>query len=332
MTNTHGIGIIGSGDMGTHLASMCLSVPGMMILAAYDPVEEHAKSLAFKLKCDHHTRIDDLLDRPDIEAVIVATPNHTHCEYTVAALKAGKHVFCEKPMALRLEDCDNMIGVAGRTGLTLMIGHVMRFYSGCSYLKKAITDGEIGQPIVCDVSRTGWVEVGSWGKSWRRSKELCNNSLFESTIHEIDLMRWFMGDVGSVMGHGFNFLHPELDYDDCTIASLKFKSGALGTLESGYAFRLGDHRVKINGAMGAAQLDFETSTVGIVAKDKAKRTEPLISGMDPVAAELQHYVDCLTSGKAPITDGQEGRGAVEIATAINRSAEAGRPVSLPLSD
>jgi len=141
-----------------------------------------------------------------------------------------------------------------------------------------------------------------------------------------------MGDVGSVMGYGFNFSHPELDYDDCTIAALKFKSGALGTLESGYAFRLGDHRVKINGTVGAAQLDFETSTVGIVAKDKAKRTEPLIAGMDPVAVELQHYVDCLSSGREPITGGREGRGAVEIATAINRSADTGRKVSLPLSD
>jgi len=327
-----GMGIIGSGGMGTHLATMCLGVPGTKVLAAYDPVEEHAKALALKLKCDHYTRIDDLLDRPDIEAVIVATPNHTHCGYAVAALKAGKHVFCEKPMALRLGDCDDMIKAAGRAGLTLMIGHVMRFYSGCSYVKRAIADGEIGQPVVCDVSRTGWVEVGSWRESWRRSKELCDNSLFESTIHEIDLMRWFMGDVGSVMGNGFNFLHPELDYDDCTIASLKFKSGALGMLESGYAFRLGDHRVKVNGTIGAAQLDFETSTVGIVTKDKAKRSEPLISGMDPVATELQHYVDCIASGKGPITDGREGRGAVEIAVAINRSAEAGRPMSLPLSE
>lgn len=332
MANMHGMGIIGSGGMGTHLASMCSSVPGTKVLATYDLVEEKAKSLAFKIKCDHYTRIDDLLGRSDIEAVIVATPNQTHCEYSVAALKAGKHVFCEKPMALSLEDCDQMIGVAERAGLTLMIGYVMRFYSGCSSLKKAITDGEIGQPIVCGVSRAGWVEAGSWVESWRRSKELCNNSLFESTIHEIDLVRWFMGDVGSVMGYGFNFLHPELDYDDCTVAALKFKSGALGTLESGYAFRLGDHRVKINGTIGAAQLDFETSTVCIVAKDKAKRTEPLISGTDPVAAELQHYVDCFSCGKEPFSGGREGRGAVEIATAINRSTETGRPVSLPLSD
>ena len=332
MTDAHGMGIIGSGGMGTHLATMCLGVPGTKILAAYDLVEEHAKSLALKLKCDHYARFDDLLRRSDIEAVIVATPNHTHSEYSVAALKAGKHVFCEKPMALRLGDCDRMIRAAEGTGLTLMIGHVMRFYRGCSYLKGAIADGELGQPIACDVKRTGWVEVGSWANSWRRSKELCDNSLFESTIHEIDLMRWFMGDVGSVMGYGLNFTHPELDYDDCTIAALRFKSGALGTLESGYAFRLGDHRVRINGTMGAAHLDFGTSTVAIVAKDKDKRTEPLVSGADSIAAELRHFVDCLSSGKEPITSGREGRGAVEIATAINRSAEAGRPVSLPLSD
>jgi len=316
--------------MGTHLANMCLRVADTRIVATYDNLDEQAKTLASQLKCDSYTRVDDLFNRPDIDAVIVATPNYTHREYSVAALKAGKHVFCEKPMALRLEDCDSMIETSNKVGLTLMIGHVMRFYSGCSSVKQAISDGEIGKTIVCDVSRADWVEVGSWSNSWRRSRELCNNSLFESTIHEIDLMRWFMGDIESVRGYGSNFLHPELDYDDCTIASMKFKNGALGTLESGYAFRLGDHRVKINGAGGTALIDFYNSTVSIVAKDKAKRIEPLISGTDPNTAELQHFMDCLSKGKKPLTNGLEGRGAVEIATAITRSASSGMPVSLPL--
>lgn len=316
--------------MGTHLANMCLRIADTKILATYDISDEQAKSLASQLKCNSYAQVDELLHRPDIDAVIVATPNYTHREYSVAALKAGKHVFCEKPMALRLEDCDSMIEAAERAGLTLMIGHVMRFYSGSSMAKQAIVDGEIGKPIVCDVSRAGWVEVGSWSQSWRRKRELCDNSLFESTIHEIDLMRWFMGDVESVQGYGANFLHPELDYDDCTIASLRFKNGALGTLESGYAFRLGDHKVRINGAVGVAQIDFDTSTVSIVAQDKPKRIAPLMSDMDPYAIELNHFIDCLAKGKKPLTGGLEGRGAIEIATAINRSAQSGRPVNLPL--
>jgi predicted dehydrogenase len=325
-----GIGIIGSGGMGTHLANMCLRAPGTKIAAAYDAVEGQARSLATQLKCDTCTKIEELLGRSDIDAVIIATPNYTHREYSVAALRAGKHVFCEKPMALKLEDCDSMIAAAERAGLALMIGHVMRFYPGCSSAKRAIADGEIGRPIACDVFRTGWVEVGSWAQSWRHSKELCDNSLFESTIHEIDLMRWFMGDVESVQGYGSNFLHPELDYDDCTIASLRFKSGALGTLASGYAFRLGDHRMRVNGAMGAAHIDFDASTVSIVTKEKPKRTAPLMSDVDPYAAELGHFMDCLSHGKRPFTGGLEGRGAVEIATAINRSAQSGRRVDLPL--
>lgn len=316
--------------MGAHLANMCLRVPETKVAATYDAVEEQAKSLAVQLKCDPCPRIEELLGRSDIDAVIIATPNYTHREYSVAALKAGKHVFCEKPMALRLEDCDSMITAAERAGLTLMIGHVMRFYPGCSSAKRAIADGEIGKPIACDVFRVGWVEVGSWSQSWRRSKELCDNSLFESTIHEIDLMRWFMGDVESVQGYGSNFLHPELDYDDCTVASLRFKDGALGTLESGYAFRLGDHRVRINGTVGAAHIDFDTSTISIVTEDKPKRTAPLMSDMDPYATELHHFIDCLSRGKKPLTGGLEGRGAVEIATAINRSAQSGRRVNLPL--
>jgi predicted dehydrogenase len=316
--------------MGAHLANMCLSIPNAKIVGVYDSAEAQAQTVASQLKCDRYTQIDDMLNRPDLDAVIVATPNYTHRQYSVVALKAGKHVFCEKPMALEVEDCDAMIHEAKRAGLTLMIGHVMRFYTGSASVKRAISDDEIGRPIVSSVSRTDWVEVGAWSSSWRRSRELCNNSLFESTIHEIDLMRWLVGDVESVQGYGFNFVHPELDYDDCTVAILRFRNGALGTLESGYAFRSGDHRVKVNGTAGVAQIDFGTYTISIVGEDKQKRTEPLNGDAEPYAAELQHFVKCLSEGTEPLTDGLEGRGAIEIAVAINRSAESGKPVGLPL--
>ena len=330
MVKTLGIGVIGCGGMGAHLGKTCLGVPNTKIVAAYDIAEKQAMTMASQFKCDYYTQIDGLLNRRDVDAVVVATPNYTHREFTVAALKAGKHVFCEKPMALKLEDCDAMIDAAEKAGLTLMIGHVMRFYSGCASIKRAIADGEIGQPIIGNVSRTGWIESGAWGQSWRRSREKCGNSLFESTIHETDLMRWFMGDVESVQAYGFNFLHPELNYDDCSVAILRFENGALGTLESGYSFRLGDHRVKVNGTVGAAHIDFRTSTVKVIAEGKPEHVEPLITGIDPVVAELQHFRDCILEERRPLTDGWEGRGAVEIATAINRSVERGKPVKIPL--
>jgi len=326
------IGVIGCGGMGSALAKSSLKVSNIKILATCDMEEERAKTLASQLKSDYYARTEDLLDRSDIDGVIVATPNYTHREVAVAALQAGKNVFCEKPMALKLEDCDSMINTAQKAGLTLMIGHVMRYYSGCTSIKRAIAEGEIGQPIICNGSRTAWLEPGRMSRSWRRSKELVGDSLFEATIHEIDLMRWFAGDVDSVQASGYNFAHPELDYDDCAIAILRFRNGALGTLESGYAFRLGDHRVTVNGTKGAAQIDFKASTVKVTAESRPERIEPLMNGTfeDQLAAELQHYANCITEGKEPLTNGWEGKSAVEIATAINRSAESGRVVKIPL--
>lgn len=334
MVKTLGIGVIGCGSMGTLLANTCLKVPDTRLLAVYDTAEERVKTLASQLGCAYYTQIEDLLDQPDVQAVIVATPNHAHRQFVVAALEAGKHVFCEKPMALKLEDCDAMIDASEKAGLTLMIGHVMRFYSGCNSMRQVIEHGEIGRPLICNVSRTGWLEVGTWVRSWRRSKELCGNSLFESAIHEIDLMRWFAGDVESVQAYGQNFVHPELEYEDCVTAILKFENGLLGTLESGYAHRSGDHRIKVNGTAGAAQIDFRTSTVKVNLEGKRERQEPLLIGSfeDQVLAELRHYVECIAKREKPLTHGREGRAAVEVAGAVTRSMETGKTVRISSAD
>lgn len=335
MAGKLGIGVIGCGGMGTSLAKTCLKIPYMEVVATCDPIETQARILATDMKCDHYSRVDDLLDRSDIDAVIVATPNFNHCESTVAALKAGKHVFCEKPMALTLKDCDLMIHTAEDSGLTLMIGHVMRFYSGCASVKKAMETGEIGLPVLISVSRSGWMDVGEWKESWRHSKEMCGNSLFESAIHEIDLMRWFFGDVQKVQAYGSNFGHPELEYDDCTIAIFRFENSALGALQAGYAYKAGDHKIVLNGTKGAACIDFKTSTARVIAEAKTEHVEPLMKGTELVwhgglIAELQHFAGCTSKGMKPLVDGWEGRRAVEIVTAIDQAAESGKSVDLPL--
>jgi len=314
------IGIIGCGGMGAYLAKSCLKVRNAKIVGTFDVMKEKAKSLAHQLKCDYYNSVEDLLDKSDIDAVIVATPNYTHPIFTIAALKAGKHVFCEKPMALKLEDCDAMIEASKKEGLTLMIGHVMRFYHGCAFIKQTLEDGEIGQPIISHIFRTSWINSGVWSKSWRCKKELCGNSLFEIAIHELDLIRWFIGDVKSVKAYGSNFAHPELDYDDVMIAILKFKNGSLGIVESSCSSRLGDHNIKVNGTRGAVYIDFKDSTVKVTIEGSREQEEPLIKN-DPYVDELKHFVNCILTGERPLTDGWVGREAVEIVLKITRACE-----------
>ncbi len=334
MTRVIEVGIIGCGGMGTTLARTALRMPSIRIMGACDKVEAQAKTLATEAKCDYYTEINDLLSKHDFDAVIVATPNYTHRDLTIVSLEAGKHVFCEKPMALTLEDCDAMIDTARRNGLTLMIGHVMRYWPGNASAKQAIANGEIGKPIHCQAVRTYWAKPGTRSKSWRQSKDLCGNGLFEVMIHDIDLMRWFTGDVESVQAYGANFAHPEYDYEDCFTAILKFKDGALGTLVFGNSFRSGDWRIKVNGTTGSVLADFAASPmiIKIASEGGPEHTEPLLAGSeaDLCIPELQHFVKCILDGTGPLTDGWEGRSAVEIATAITQSAESGGPVKFPL--
>jgi len=320
--------LVGCGNMGTQLARQAVTVPGVVLAAVVDLAEERARSLASELGCGSYAGLRDCLARERPDAVIVATPNYTHRDVTVAACEQGKHVFCEKPMALTLRDCDDMIRAAREAGVKLMIGHVMRFMTGFELMKGAIEAGEIGEPILAQVLRTSW---GGQYRGWRLDRRLVGGVVFESSIHEIDAVRWLVGDVEAVFARAGRLAGHEAlgDLEDSVLALWRFRSGVLGTFESGLAWRMGDHRVKVCGRLGAACLDFAAKTVTVKGKG-GPRSAPRHEGEPAVKRELQHFVHCIVGDEEPLTSGREGRAAVEIALAMMRSAEAGREVRLPL--
>lgn len=119
------IGLIGCGGMGTHLVHQCATIPNVKITAACDIVQERADKLAEELSARSFYEHTTLLQNGEVDAVIVATPNDSHSPITVDCARAGKHIFCEKPMSLRVEDCDAMISAAESAGVKLMVGHVL---------------------------------------------------------------------------------------------------------------------------------------------------------------------------------------------------------------
>lgn len=134
-------GVVGTGYFGAELARFMSKVEGAKITAIYDPV--NADPIAKELNCVATATMEALCTHPDVDCVIIASPNYLHKAPVIAAAKAGKHVFCEKPIALNYQDCKDMVDACKEAGVTFMAGHVMNFFHGVRHAKALIKAGEI---------------------------------------------------------------------------------------------------------------------------------------------------------------------------------------------
>ena len=186
---TIGYAVVGTGYFGAELARIMKEQDGAKIVAVYDP--ENAHTVAEELGCDVETDLDTLFSREDVNAVIVASPNYLHKEPVIKAAKHGVHVFCEKPIALSYQDCDEMVRACEENHVTFMAGHVMNFFHGVRHAKKLINEGVIGDVLYCHSARNGWEEQQPT-ISWKKIREKSGGHLYHH-IHELDCIQFIMG-------------------------------------------------------------------------------------------------------------------------------------------
>ena len=326
------VGLIGCGNMGSGLARNCSKLENAVVVGVADPIVEKARELADELNIRAFGDHRELLTEDNIDAVIVAVPNFLHAETSVAAAESGKHVFCEKPMALTIDDCDKMIRAAKANGIKLMVGQVLRYLPVFSKMKEIIDSGALGEPFSIYVSRLG---RGSWGnpQHWRMKAAMCGGMLYELSVHELDYMRYICGDVDSVSAFMGNYMQSDTrDYEDTAHIMLRFKSGAVGTLIAGQCSSMGGYDGKIHCHKGTMHFDngkslviyktFDGEPVRLEAADM--KTEP------GVRRELRYFIEAITEDKEPAVPGEEGRKVIEIVQAAYMSAREGRDVKLPL--
>ena len=253
-------GVVGSGYFGGELARIIRSMDGTGLVAVYGG--SRAESLSQELGCDNMNSLEELAAREDIDAVIVASPSHLHKEHVLRIAKHGKHVFCEKPVALHFSDCAEMIEACRSANVLFMAGHIMHFMNGVGQVKQWIEDGEIGKPIVCHSERTGWEDKQAV-VSWKKIKATSGGHLFHH-IHELDFLQSIMGPAVSVCAAGGNLAHHGDgfgDEEDVLLITLEFADGTFATMQYGSGFRWGEHYIKINGTEGAILLDMKNSEV-----------------------------------------------------------------------
>lgn len=263
-------GIVGTGYFGVALGRAIYELPNARIVSVFDP--QHAAAFAQEVGAREEKSVEELCQRDDIDAVIVASPNWAHAEPVVAAARNGKHVFCEKTIALSYEDCSKMLKAAEDAGRVFMAGQVMHFMNGVRKAKALIADGSLGDILYCRAVRTGWEEIQT-EVSWKKKRELSGGHLYHH-IHELDVVQSIMGPAKEVFMAGGNVAHKGPQYgneDDLLLITLNFGNDRFATLEYGSAFRWPEHSVLIQGTKGAVFIDLQNAGVILKTPDMQER-------------------------------------------------------------
>jgi len=331
-----GIGLVGAGGMGKSLVLEANQIEGVKVVFVSDLDEDRARSLAEEVNASYTLDYHRLLCDDRIHAVFVASPPFLHATISIDAMNSGKHVFCEKPMATTLKDCDAMIKTAEQNQVNLGVGLVCRFHATHSKVREIVVSEQLGKPISMHVHRIGgpW-QGGSYHTDWRMQREKCGGFLMEVNAHEIDFMRWTCGEIKKVYAAGGTYIQHEADYADLVVASLNFENGAVGLLHSGQVSAIGGYGGRVDcekGSISFPQIWGGDSKIQIKRFDGSGEDIPIssIEVESPVRAEIRAFIDATIDGVTPPVAGADGRAATEIALAAYRSIETGDPVNLPM--
>ncbi len=329
------VGLIGAGPMGRHLAQVTHKLPNCKVGFVCDPDQQHARETAQELDAEITASLEELLGHDGLDAVIIASPNYLHAQQTVAAAQAGKHIFCEKPMALNVADVRQMIEAASLNGVKLMIGQVLRYIVPFVWIIEFIAAGNLGKPFGMQVTRIGGPWGGSYGQSWRIRRNECGGPLLEIGAHEIDFIRCILGEATSVFARLEQFLPTDIDYEDFASVMISFQNGHVAQLLEGHSSYTGIYDGRIFCTEGT--LMFDRSRGDLAYQRKGDDEPTIVAPADfegkyenPQQRELREFFEAIRTDTDPTIPGIEGLRNVEIAEAARLSHERGEPVSLPL--
>lgn len=336
MTN---LAIIGAGTMGAIHARSCLDIPDARVTWVADTDAARAAALAAVFGARATTDTNAALGAPDVEAAIVAVPTDRHRAVTEQAAARGVHVFCEKPLARTAADARAMLAACARSGVRLMVGHVVRFFPEYARLYAELQRGAIGQVGVARASRLNRYPASAPGgaRAWYADLARSGGPILDLMIHDLDTLRWYFGPVERVFARSLSDTphQPQVDY---ALAILRFASGVIAHVEASWAHAGFRTALEITGEHGALRHASDETTPIRVERplpDPPASESPAPSGTlvprgplpaGPYEAELRHFLACLATGAPFLTEGTEGLRALEIGLAALHSARTGRPV------
>ncbi len=310
-----GVAVIGTGFWGRNHARVFKELEETELLAVCDINAERAEKVAKQFGAKPYTTTGKMLRRQDIEAVSICTWSTNLEEEALKALKAGKHVLVEKPMATNVKQAEKLLKTAEKRGLHLTVGFLMRFIPGVQHIKKAVENKTIGELVCATAKRVSqWPErIGDVGVV----KDLA--------IHDIDIMRYlFNEDPIAVYAKTGSMKHKK--FEDYAQVMLTFEGGKSGFIESNWLTPYKTRILVVTGSEAIMKLDYITQELTI---EKAEETvQPRYPWQEPLKLELQHFANCVLKREKPLITGMDGLKALQIAEAALKSSAKGRVIKL----
>lgn len=335
------IGVIGLGTMGSKHAEVFNDLADTEVKALVDLDIERAKEIRQNLNIDAPIYQDykQMLKANEVDAVAIALPDSMHKEPVMEALGAGKHVLVEKPLATTLDDCDQMIHFAEKQNKILMVNYTHRWAAQYYRTKEIVDSGKIGNIAMAYARKNDTIGVV---KRWPWLSESTPSAFLSS--HDIDLVRWYMGcEAKSVYARAYAKVLKKIGYDtlDVVQALVEFENGAIATFESGWIYpdtfpTATDSYIELVGENGVIHIDRKSETLEYATPEVYEYPKLMISYRvngkiyGAFRSCLEHFVECLQTGKEPITSGKESRQVAEIVEGIHRSIASGQVIKLPL--
>lgn len=331
--NKLGYGVIGVGFFGEKHIEVLSTLPNVDVIGISRRSIKPLRKIAGKYNIPNtYTDYKELLANKEIDAVSITTHVDDHLKPTIDALKAGKHVFLEKPMAGNTLECDKIIKAAQSTNKFFMVGHICRFDPRVSLAKEAIQEGRIGKIISLHATRNLPANIGA---------EVLDkiSPLLGDGIHDTDLMLWFTGSRVKTV-YAQNIRVRKFKYPDIGWAMYRFESGAIGVIETVWClpentpFTI-DARLEVIGTKGAIYIDCGNAglaindSTGLHKPDTAYWPELFGNRIGVLRNELSYFVECVSTGKSPeVITPQESKMAVAVICAAEESARIGKVIKI----
>lgn len=330
------VGLIGAGRIGRmHADNLARHIPGAELVAVADPRGEAAEALAANYDANATTDVDELFKNPDLDAVAITSVAAAHTDLIVKAAEAGKAIFCEKPMALTLEEADRAINAANQADVPLQIGFNRRFSADFALAHETIVAGGIGTPqLMRSITRDpGWpagLADAAGVPAW---------TIFRETlIHDFDMLLWLNpgAEPVEVYTKADALVAPDFKDNgllDTAVVMITFDNGAIATAEANFSAAYGyDVRGEVFGSAGMVTAGRLNSSPMLYYNERGLEQRTLRSDVemfqDAYIKELADFTDAIRNNTRPAVTGDDARAALRVALAAMKSHEEHRPVQL----
>ena len=339
------IGIVGCGTISDIHAQAIQQSKNAELISVFSRSEKNACRVGEKYETKWSVEWDEFISDPNLDAVSICTPSGNHLDYGKRAAEAGKHVIIEKPIEVTLKRAKELIDVCLKNNVQLAVIYQYRFFAEVEELKRQIEKNKLGRLFMGD-AYIKWFRTQDYYDSgaWRGTFELDGGGvLINQAIHTIDLLQWLMGDVESVFGQVGTFTHERMEGEDNAVATLRFKSGAIGVIEGSTSVQPAQsRRIELHGEKGSAVINDDTVKISVTggSQDKDETDEdsavkstgsssPLGGfSIEPHKKQFEAIVNAINNNEKPPVSGDESIKSLAIVMAIYESSRTNAMVFL----